>query len=65
MAAKFRAVSFSFSFFEIYLFVLFLAVLGLHRYAQAFSRWSEWGYSLAAEHKLEGVQASSVVAPGL
>ena len=42
MCVKQRLPQFSF------FLLLFLAVLGLHRYVQAFSSCGEWGYSLVA-----------------
>ena len=40
------------------LIYLFLAVLGLHCYARAFSSYGEWGYRLVAKHSLLTAVAS-------
>ena len=47
-------------FFKIYFIYLFLAVLGLHCCAQAFSSCGEWGLLLVAVHGLLIVVASLV-----
>ena len=61
MTAKFRAVSFSFYFFEIFFFVLFLAVLGLHRCTWVFSSCCKKGLLFVAVLRLLVTVACFVV----
>ena len=52
-------------FYFIYLFIIFLAALGLRCYAQAFSSCSEWGLLFVAVRGLLTAVASLVAEHGL